>query len=215
MIKPRKRWPFALLFSIAVHAVILFILYINFSKTDTIKNSNSHSNKRTSLENKKEQLLEKVTTTALVQSSTDKEIASNRIIEDEQKIFLRTQRNDDAKTLENTGEKETLTEGVLGTNTDIVVSEQNLEPALQNRNSIDDDENILLHTATNNAGLLSTDIPKKIKETKINESEQALKAQVEDINTQLSAAINEVKERNQQKINQHRQQQAYTSISED
>ena len=215
MIKPRKRWPFALLFSIAVHAVILFILYINLSKTDTIKNSNLHSNKRTSLENKKEQLLEKVTTTALVQSSTDKEIASNRIIEDEQKIFLRTQRNDDSKTLENTGEKETLTEGVLGTNTDTVVSEQNLEPALQNRNSIDDDENILLDTATNNAGLLSTDIPKKIKETKINESEQALKAQVEDINTQLSAAINEVKERNQQKINQHRQQQAYTSISED
>lgn len=76
------------------------------------------------------------------------------------------------------------------------------------------------------AGLLSIDVPTQQtdnKSVKIDIGYLAAKSEVEDINSQLSAAINEVKKRNQQKIDEMQQlrddtnnkdRQAVTSIAD-
>ena len=76
------------------------------------------------------------------------------------------------------------------------------------------------------AGLLSIDVPTQQidnKDVKIDTGYLSAKSEVEDINSQLSAAINEVKKRNQQKIDEMQQlrddtnnkdRQAVTSIAD-
>lgn len=76
------------------------------------------------------------------------------------------------------------------------------------------------------AGLLSIDVPTQQidnKDVKIDTGYLSAKSEVEDINSQLSAAINEVKKRNQQKIDEMQQlrddtnnkdRKAVTSISD-
>ena len=76
------------------------------------------------------------------------------------------------------------------------------------------------------AGLLSIDVPTQQidnKDVKIDTGYLSAKSEVEDINSQLSAAINEVKKRNQQKIDAMQQlrddtnnkdRQAVTSIAD-
>lgn len=76
------------------------------------------------------------------------------------------------------------------------------------------------------AGLLSIDVPTQQidnKNIKIDTGYLSAKSEVEDINSQLSAAINEVKKRNQQKIDEmqqfrddtnHKDRQSVTSIAD-
>ncbi|WP_367109802.1 hypothetical protein [uncultured Psychrobacter sp.] len=225
MIRSKKQWSSALLFSIAIHVVIFLVLYINFSQTDTTKDSNPYNNERMVHEARDEQLPLKTTSTdAPFETNTSNVMASTVIVEDEQKLLLQTEQTNGLSTLHNKKELEpkesskSLREDMLETHTnivDMVVYEQNLEPLLQDENTIDYDENIPFIATANDAGLLSIDIPTVIGETEVNESQNLLKGEIEEVNTQLSAAINEIKERNQQKINQQRQQQTYTYISED
>lgn len=216
MIRSKKQWSSALLFSIAIHAVIFLMLYINFSQTDTTKNSNPYNNERMVHEARDEQLPLKTTSTdAPFETNTSNVMASKVIVEDEQKLLLQTEQTNGLSTLHNKKElkpkesSKSLREDMLETHTnivDMVVYEQNLEPLLQDESTVGYDENILSITAADDTGLLSTDVPNKIRETEISESGNSLKGEIEKVNTQLSAAINEIKERNQQKINQQRQQ---------
>lgn len=67
-------------------------------------------------------------------------------------------------------------------------------------NSID-----ALESIKTQAGLLSIDIPTEQPHVKIDKAYLSVKSEVEEINNQLSAAINEVKQRNQQKIDEVQQ----------
>lgn len=70
-----------------------------------------------------------------------------------------------------------------------------------------------LEAAKNNAGLLAIDVPTQQTGVKIDKDYLAAKSEVEELNNQLSAAINEVKKRNQQQIDQR--QQSSKPISKD
>jgi len=62
-----------------------------------------------------------------------------------------------------------------------------------------------MEQAKNNAGLLDRDIPIQKSNVKVDKDYLSAKSEVEGINDQLSAAINEVKKRNQQKIDERQQ----------
>jgi len=62
-----------------------------------------------------------------------------------------------------------------------------------------------MEQAKNNAGLLDRDIPTQKSNVKVDKDYLSAKSEVEGINDQLSAAINEVKKRNQQKIDERQQ----------
>ena len=70
-----------------------------------------------------------------------------------------------------------------------------------------------LEAVKNNAGLLAIDVPTQQTGVKIDKNYLAAKSEVEELNNQLSAAINEVKKRNQQQIDQR--QQSSKQISKD
>ncbi len=68
------------------------------------------------------------------------------------------------------------------------------------------------------AGLLSIDVPTEqpdVKNVKTDQAYRSAKSEVEDINNQLSAAINEVKKRNQQKIDEAQRLRNSASMTED
>ncbi|MGO2279201.1 MAG: hypothetical protein ACTH5U_10355, partial [Pseudomonadales bacterium] len=62
-----------------------------------------------------------------------------------------------------------------------------------------------LEEIKNNASLLDIDVPAQKSNVEIDKDYLSAKSEVEAINNQLSAAINEVKKRNQQKIDEQQQ----------
>ncbi|MFC6205041.1 hypothetical protein ACFPZK_10020 [Psychrobacter urativorans] len=71
-------------------------------------------------------------------------------------------------------------------------------------NVVVDDEYLL--ALKNEAGLLAMDVPSSNAVVKTNKQHSAMKLEVDQTNEQLSAAINEIKNRNQQKIDQRKQE---------
>ncbi len=71
-------------------------------------------------------------------------------------------------------------------------------------NVVVDDEYLL--ALKNEAGLLAMDVPSSNAVIKTNKQHSAMKLEVDQTNEQLSAAINEIKNRNQQKIDQRKQE---------
>lgn len=201
------------------------MLFINFSRTDNVEDSNLYNGERVVHEAKDVQLPNKMTSTdTLIKNNTSNVMASKVTVEDEQRLLLQTEQTNGLRTFNNKKElaskesSESLREDMLETHTNtvgMVVYEQSLEPLLQDNSAVDYDENMLSINTANDAGLLSIDIPTNIGESKIDESEILLKGEIEEVNTQLSAAINEIKERNKQKIGQQREQETYTYVSED
>lgn len=211
MIKLRKKLSSALLFSIAIHVIIFSILYINFSETETIKNPDIFEQKSMAYKTGDEQLSTKIIREDHLEVESIKKIA-----EDAQKLSLQT---DDLKSLDHKNERASLEKDTLDTYTitkEIVVSDKNLEQPLQDKSPLNYDEDSTPIDPITDAGLTSIDVPGQVKgNSEIREIENSLVSEVEEVNAQLSAAINEVKKRNQQKIDQQRQQQTYTYTSED
>ena len=69
-----------------------------------------------------------------------------------------------------------------------------------------------LEAFRNNAALLDIDVPTRQTNVKVDKDYLSAKSEVEEINNQLSAAINEVKKRNQQKIDDRQPLRDETSI---
>ncbi len=87
-------------------------------------------------------------------------------------------------------------------------SQENKPPRLQTDDSsqpIITSADTNLENLKNNAGLLEMDVPAQKSTVTVDKDYLSAKSEVEEINDQLSSAINEVKKRNQQKIDdQHR-----------
>lgn len=211
MIKLRKKLSSALLFSIAIHVIIFSILYINFRETDTIKNIDIFEQKSTAYKTGNEQLSTKIISEDNLEVDSIKKTA-----EDEQKLLLQT---DDLKSLDDKDERESLGKDTLETYTvtkEIIVSDKNSKPFLQDKGALDYGKDPTPIDTINDPVLTSIDVPGQVRgNSETREIENSLVSEVEEVNAQLSAAINEVKERNQKKIDQQRQQQTYTRVSEE
>lgn len=203
MIKFQKTSSFALLFSIAIHVIIFSILYISFSKTNTAdvyrdefvkyKKNNELSDKA---------INNKASTISVIET----------VEENKQKHASPTNQLDVLQTeYESTPSKESTVETHELIEAKAVSAEtaQNVEQYTQSKAALNQDQESALITGVNATGLLPTDLPEHTES--VDKSESVLKTELEEVNAQLSAAINEVKERNQKKINQQRQQQIYVS----
>ncbi|MGP4717260.1 hypothetical protein ACTXGL_11545 [Psychrobacter sp. T6-6] len=71
-----------------------------------------------------------------------------------------------------------------------------------------------MEQAKNNAGLLDRDVPTQKSNIKVDKDYLSAKSEVEAVNDQLSAAINEVKKRNQQRIDERQQLRSEANIQD-
>lgn len=209
MIKIRKRISVALLSSIVVHILVITALYISYSDTDTdtdTDKSTIHSTEKSVFsEGKTKPFPDK-------QLSSDSFEQSNAIKMNDAKPKLMTLTNEkEVLRLEDKDEKALVEADEVKTylSTEAAVQlDKSSEQNLPNRKLVNRDKSKLSTASIKDRNLLSTDMPDELNEPEQIRNVDSLekrKAEVEDINTQLSAAINEVKNRNQQRIDQLRQ----------
>lgn len=209
MIKIHKKTLVALLLSIAVHVVIIVTLYIYFNKANDYGGTVEYTGESKSTNTEHNQLQ---TREASYNKSAD--ISTAEIKEDAQKLLSLTEK---PEVLTSEIKKASSTVDNVETYTSrkkAIAFDKDLEPTLPDKNLANLNEGLVSDTATNDINLLSTDITNDSGKSGKIGNENLLKmkkAELEDINSQLSAAINEVKNRNQQRIDQLSQEQDYSS----
>lgn len=211
MINFAKKWSAPVVFAVLLHMIIVFIFYINLPKKAVYEDSRS----------------QEISTEHFISSTTPtlvKTQASISTIDDpntaldlykQQQLYKDFSGQSTLKATETSLEDDTaMTQSVtldfMKTNT-MSTQKQQL-----NDKETDLEQNLILSANGNNrdnlgklkkdSGLLSTDKPKQQPLTNIDENHEGLKNEVEEINTELSHAISEIKKRNQQKIDERQQQ---------
>ncbi len=233
MMKFREKWFWALCLAILVHAGVLFILYFNAKSSDTPEMTDNSTNTEplaavsttTSLP-KDKVYTTTITSTKTLDNKNDSidnvNTASTAVTTEKNKTVNTTTNNDTPiVSLENTKKVASQTSNAIDGNTEKTIptskattaqirnySQENKPPRLQTDDSsqpIITSADTNLENLKNNAGLLEMDMPTQKSMVTVDKDYLSAKSEVEEINDQLSAAINEVKKRNQQKIDdQHR-----------
>ena len=212
MRKLREKWIWALCLAILVHIGVFFIFYLNIDK-DSSRQINRSNQITNTIET-----TEPLTTidTSNNQSSSNSNSNSNS------KIYTTTLKND--KIINDIN--------ISSEKTEIITPEKELSsPSTPTNDKVDsiqvlrDDNNLVsteattsvnnqtVNTIKNEAALLATDVPMQREQVKIDKEYLSMKSEVEEVNNRLSAAINEVKKRNQQKIDQIEQPKTGKDIS--
>lgn len=207
MVKFREKWIWALCFAILVHVGVFFIFYLNIDK-DSSKEINNSS---------------EITSTIKTAEPLTTIDSNNSHSPSNSKIYTTTLKNDKAIKNVDTNSKQT----------EAITSEEELSSTATNDKAdsakakgLGDDNNLIsteaaltsannqtLNAIKNEASLLDTDIPIQKEQVKIDKEYLSMKSEVEEVNNRLSAAIDEVKKRNQQKIDQMEQQKTGSDIS--
>lgn len=203
MIKIHKKISVALLSSIVIHIIVIAALYISFSENDTNKSATQSAEKSLFSEGKTKPFSDEP-----LSSDSSMQISDIKTNDTEPKLMTMTNKKEVLKL----DDEEALAEGDkivtrLNTKADVKL-DKSLEQTLPIRELVNRDEVKLPTASVKDINLLSTDIPDELDELEQTKNVDLLKkrkSEVEDINTQLSAAINEVKNRNQQRIDQLRQ----------
>ena len=222
MIRFREKWFWALCLAILVHAGVFFVLYLNTKSSDTPEMADNSTN--TELP---------ATVSTITSPPNDKvyttTVTSTKTLDNRHDSVATAHSIDNVNTANTTDKNKTVS---ITTNDDMpIVNSKNTKKAASQiknhstenkplRPQPDDpsqpiitsaDDN--LDTIKNNAGLLDMDVPTQKRMVNIDKDYLAAKSEVEEINDQLSAAINEVKKRNQQKIDGRQRQR--NEISKD
>lgn len=207
MVKFREKWIWALCFAILVHVGVFFIFYLNMDKDSSKKINNSSA-------------ITSIIKTAEPLTTID---SNNSHSPSNSKIYTTTLKND--KAIKNVGTNPKQTKAIT--------SEEELSSIATNGKAdsakakgLRDDNNLIskeaaltsannqtLNAIKNDASLLDTDVPIQKEQVKIDKEYLSMKSEVEEVNNRLSAAIDEVKKRNQQKIDQMEQQKTGSDIS--
>lgn len=208
MIRFREKWLWALCLAILVHAGFFFIFYMNVNKEDSAQVSNNRdditkSSMTTDIINDLPPTIAKTYTT-----TTTKNVNTVNS-EDTTKAQSATQQKPitSAQT-DGTNASQTLTEDSASTPAKSLSSLEARAQKIElpspdtDEMSIPSDSTGALENVKARAGLLSTDVPTQQSDIQMDKDYLSAKSEVEDLNSQLSAAINEVKNRNQQKINE-------------
>ena len=207
MVKFREKWIWALCFAILVHVGVFFIFYLNMDKDSSKEINNSSA-------------ITSIIKTAEPLTTID---SNNSHSPSNSKIYTTTLKND--KAIKNVGTNPKQTKAIT--------SEEELSSIATNDKAdsakakgLRDDNNLIskeaaltsannqtLNAIKNDASLLDTDVPIQKEQVKIDKEYLSMKSEVEEVNNRLSAAIDEVKKRNQQKIDQMEQQKTGSDIS--
>lgn len=227
--KFREKWFWALCLAVLVHVGVFFIFYLNTHQTDSVEVAESQTNSTKPALINNVDLPEKVYTTTVTSTKTPNDNndnvedtvnkkseigneleASQLTRSDEQTASVESRKAPSFSAANNVDDKpkkraSTSIESAQANST----APQN-EKALNvqtdsNTQSIVANTDDKLEEIRNNASLLDIDVPAQKSNVKIDKDYLSAKSEVEAINDQLSAAINEVKKRNQQKIDEQQQ----------
>lgn len=231
--KFREKWFWALCLAILVHAGVFLIFYLNTKSSDTPEMADNSTNTVPSaavstitsppndkiytttvtstktLDNKNDGIDN--VNTASTTDTTRKNKTENTTINDNtpivssentKKAASQTSNAIDGNTEKPTPISKTITAQIKShSQENKPLRPQPDNPSQPTIPSADDD----LETVKNNAGLLEMDVPTQKSTVKVDKDYLSAKSEVEEINDQLSTAINEVKKRNQQKIDEQQQ----------
>ncbi|MGP9688905.1 hypothetical protein ACT3TH_07075 [Psychrobacter sp. AOP22-C1-C5] len=220
----REKWLWAVCLAILVHVGFFFVFYLNVNKEEPAQVTNSRVNTvKPSVASDVGQDLPPLiakTYTATNNTDTIEKIGSDdktttQLTHDKEPIIV--------SATDKTLSTQTLTEDSVSTSSKPVST---LEESLQRNANLSPQTDDISNSMPSNtvearenikarAGLLSIDIPTEPTHVKIDKAYLSAKSEVEDINDQLSAAINEVKKRNQQKIDETQQLRSGINSSKD
>lgn len=216
MINFREKWLPTLILAILLHVGIFYILYISFSGKDNVSENTANKDDTS----KSSTAIDLTSDYPAIQTQTD---TSNS---DKPDVALDL--NSEPTESVTAAEKSTpiTTPNKLSTtkaknelelksaetvkNTTAAKPNDKTQP-LETKQLIPVDANVVvddeyLLALKNEAGLLAMDVPSSNAVVKTNKQHSAMKLEVDQTNEQLSAAINEIKNRNQQKIDQRKQE---------
>ena len=229
MMKFREKWFWALCLAVLVHVGVFFVFYLNTHQTDSVEVADSQTNSTEPIAINNVDLPEKVYTTTVTSTKTsndtndnvedtvnkkfeigDKSEASQLASNDEQITNVESRKAPSSPATNNVDDKpkkpaSISIESVQANKTPLQKEETPNAQTDSNTQSIVANTDDKLEEIRNNASLLDIDVPAQKSNVKIDKDYLSAKSEVEAINDQLSAAINEVKKRNQQKIDEQQQ----------
>lgn len=215
MLSFSEKWSIPVVFAVLLHIGVLFIFYTNFSEKDG--DNDGHSKDKTTEHSSVPRAPSEpasIKTQASI-STVDNSKTPSQVYK-KQEIDKDLLDKPKLKNTENSLKIDVVNNesSVMGLNKENINSTQKQQLSdkklTENREfSVDftDDKANELEDLKSEVGLLSIDTPKQPSVTSTSENYERAKTEVEEINRQLSNAINEVKKRNQQEIDQLQQQQ--------
>lgn len=215
MLSFSEKWSIPVVFAVLLHIGVLFIFYTNFSEKDG--DNDGHSKDKTTEHSSVPRApSEPASTKTQASISTVDNSKTPSQVYKKQEIDKDLLDKPKLKNTENSLKIDVVNNesSVMGLNKENINSTQKQQLSdkklTENREfSVDftDDKANELEDLKSELGLLSIDTPKQPSVTSTSENYERAKTEVEEINRQLSNAINEVKKRNQQEIDQLQQQQ--------
>lgn len=217
-----KKWSAALVFAILLHLGIFFLFYINSyeNRTDNIANSQEFIEDTTMRNNIEKDYLSTMTQAHITTLNTAEK---DHDIDKIQERDLGIRKEPISKTKEKIPSKSLKVVNLIPTypSKTETISNKNLQEnnnILENERSIGIEPNSFpnedLADIKDDLGLLNIDMPIRSLRSQTDSKYHLIKSDIEETNDQLSDAINEVKKRNQQKIDQIQQQNKYIHNSE-
>jgi len=229
MMKFREKWFWALCLAVLVHVGVFFIFYLNTHQTDSVEVADSQTNSTEPTAINNVDLPEKIYTTTVTSTKTSNDTNNN--VEDTvnkkseigneleasqlasnngQTASVESRKAPPSSAANNVDNKPKKTASTAIESAQANKTPPQEEKALNaqtdsNTQSIVANTDEKLEEIKNNASLLDIDVPAQKSNVKIDKDYLSAKSEVEAINDQLSAAINEVKKRNQQKIDEQQQ----------
>lgn len=213
MITFREKWLWALCLAILVHVGFFFIFYMNVDEEDAVPVTNNRVNTAlpSAVSDVSDDLPPSIaktytaTTTEKIESVSYEDTAVTQ--------HATTQKPVVPSNTDKIRASQNLTEDSVVTSAKPVSTlkerAQKIEVLRPQKDEISASMPLgsveALENMKTRAGLLSIDIPTEQPHVKIDKDYLSVKSEVEEINSQLSAAINEVKKRNQQKIDEAQQ----------
>lgn len=226
MMKFREKWFWALCLAVLVHVGAFFIFYLNTHQTDSVEVADSQMNTTEPAAINNVDIPEKVYTTTVTSTKTSNDSvedtvnkkseigneleASQLTSSDEQTANVESRKAPSFPAANNVDDKfkKSASTSIESAQANKTPPQNEKIPNVQtdsNTQSIVANTDDKLEEIKNNASLLDIDVPAQKSNVKIDKDYLSAKSEVEAINDQLSAAINEVKKRNQQKIDEQQQ----------
>lgn len=236
MMKFREKWFWALCLAILVHAGAFLVFYLNTNQADTAKTANNGVNtaKPAAADSINLPPTDKVYTTTVTTTKTldnlDNSPADTNVLDKSTAVTNSTSNDAQTTISETTQTVSSQTSNNFDSNpkkapntSAKLTQDVKDQPQENKRLKAQKDETSQpiitstdnnLETIKSNAGLLEMDVPAQKSTVKIDKDYLSAKSEVEEINDHLSAAINEVKKRNQQKIDEQQQLRNYANIKD-
>lgn len=223
----REKWLWALCLAILVHVGFFFVFYLNVHKEPAqVANEGVDIATPSVATDVGQDLSPSIAKTYTVTDTDTDSTDTMEAVSHDDAVVTQPTPNQEPPAISNTDEAlsaQTLTEDSMSTSPKPVSTLKERAQKSGNLNTQSDKISLsmpansidALESMKTQAGLLSIDIPTEQPHVKIDKAYLSVKSEVEEINNQLSAAINEVKQRNQQKIDEVQQLRNGNSTKQD